>query len=182
MFVKLDSRYADYFPEYSKYFERVLILLKSMYDMNNYGKLFYDELTEWLLEAGSIQYQFQMSIYYNYALDGTNIVVLYYVDDFVYWYTSEAPGRFFVDTLRKIFHVKFLGYAHWLMSIRISHMNNSSFSVYQAIYDNHIVAKNVDTATVKASTKLYKTTLPSDMMFTKAYVINRGEQVEKLTR
>ena len=42
-----------------------------MYGMNNSGKLFADELTEWLLEAGFIQSQFQMSIYYKYVPDGT---------------------------------------------------------------------------------------------------------------
>ena len=31
VFVKLDSRYANYFPEYSDYFGRDLILLKSIY-------------------------------------------------------------------------------------------------------------------------------------------------------
>ena len=52
VFVKLDMRYADYFPEYSQYFERALKLLKSMYGMTNSGKLFADELTEWLIEEG----------------------------------------------------------------------------------------------------------------------------------
>ena len=52
VFVKLDSRYTDYFPEYVRYFGRYLILLKSMYGMTNSGKLFADYLTEWLLEAG----------------------------------------------------------------------------------------------------------------------------------
>ena len=46
VFVKLDVRYTDYFPEYAKYFGRALRLLKSMYVMTNYGKLFADELTE----------------------------------------------------------------------------------------------------------------------------------------
>ena len=31
VFVKLDSRYSDYFPEYSNYFRRALILLKYRY-------------------------------------------------------------------------------------------------------------------------------------------------------
>ena len=55
VFVKLDIRYTDYFPEYAKYFGRALKLFKSMYGMTNSGKLFDDELTEWLLEAGFIQ-------------------------------------------------------------------------------------------------------------------------------
>ena len=51
VFVKLDIRYTHYFPEYAKYFGRALRLLKSMYGMTNSGKLFADELTEWLIEA-----------------------------------------------------------------------------------------------------------------------------------
>ena len=70
-FVKLDIRYTDYFLEYAKNFGRALRLLKSMYGMNNTGKLFSDELTEWLLEAGFIQSQCQMSIYYKYAPYGS---------------------------------------------------------------------------------------------------------------
>ena len=49
VFIKLNIRYTDYFPEYAQYFGRSLILLKSMYVMTNSGKLFADELTEWLL-------------------------------------------------------------------------------------------------------------------------------------
>ena len=47
-----------------------------MYVMTNSRKLFADKLTEWLLEAGFIQSQCQMSIYYKYAPDGSKIVVL----------------------------------------------------------------------------------------------------------
>ena len=69
-FVKLDIRYTDYFPEYAQYFGRDLRLLKSMYGMTNSGKLFSDEFTECLLEAGLIQSQYQMYNYYKYAPDG----------------------------------------------------------------------------------------------------------------
>ena len=65
-----------------------------------------------------------MSIYYKYAPDGTSIAVLSYFDDCLYWYTSEGLGKWFVDTLGKIFHVNFLGYAHWFMSIIISQMKD----------------------------------------------------------
>ena len=65
-----------------------------------------------------------MSIYYKYAPDGSKIVVLSYVDDFFYWYTNEDPVKWFVDTLGKILHVNLLGYSHWFMPIRISHMKD----------------------------------------------------------
>ena len=101
VFVKLESRYADYFTEYPNYFGRYLILLKFMYVMTKYGKLFSDEFTEWLLETGFIKYQCKMSMYYKYATYGTKCFALSYVYDCVYWYTSEALGKWSVDTLAK---------------------------------------------------------------------------------
>ena len=82
-----------------------------------------------------------MYIYYKDAPYGPKIVVLSYVDECVYWYTSEALGKWIVDTLGKIFHVNFLGYAHWFMSIRISPMKDHSISVDQYRYATSIVAK-----------------------------------------
>ena len=80
----MDFNNLKAFPEYVQYFGRALILLKSMYGMTNSGKLFAYELTEWLLEAGFIQSQCQISIYYKYAPGWYKIVVLSYVDDCVY--------------------------------------------------------------------------------------------------
>ena len=108
-----------------------------MCGITNYGELFADELTDWLLESGFIQSKFQMSIYYNYSPDGTYIVVLSYVDDCLYWYASEALGKWFVDALGKIFHVNLLGCVHWFMSIRISQMKDHSIYVYQSRYANY---------------------------------------------
>ena len=67
-----------------------------------------------------------MYIYYKYAPDGSKIVVLSYVEDCVYCYTNEDIGKWFVDTLQKRFHVNFLGFAHWFMSIRISQLKDHS--------------------------------------------------------
>ena len=150
--------------------------------MTKSGKLISGDLIEWLLKAGFILYPFNMSIYYKYAPDGSEIVVLSYVDDCVYCYTSEALGKWFVDTLGNIFHVKFLGYAHWFMSIRISKMRDPSISVDQARYFTSIVAKYLDTATVKVSKEFYNTTLPYDMIFTKDDTSTSDEQVEKFNR
>ena len=80
------------------------------------------------------------------------------------------------------FLVNFLGFAHWFMSIRIYQLKDHSIYVDQARYATSIVAKYLDTATVKVSTKIYKTTLPVDMIFTKEDVSTSDEQVEKLTR
>ena len=88
VFVKLNSRYEDYFTKYPNYFWRSLKLLKSMYGMTNSGNLFADELIEWLNnEEGFTQLKCQMFEYYMHALNGTHIVVLYYAEDCVYCYT-----------------------------------------------------------------------------------------------
>ena len=108
-----------------------------------------------------------MSIYYKYAPDGSKIIVLFYVDDCVYWYTNEDIGKWFVDTLGNRFHVNFLGFGHLFMSIRISQLKDHSISVDQARYARSIVAKSLYTATVKVSNNFYKTTFPDDMIFTK---------------
>ena len=118
-----------------------------------------------------------MSIYYNYAPYGSKIVVLSYVDYCVYRYIHEALGKWFVDNLGKIFHVNFLVYAHWFVSIRISQMKDHSISVDQARYATSVVAKYLDTATVKVSTNFYKTTLSADVIFTKEDVSTSDEQV-----
>ena len=178
VFVKLNIRYIDYLSEHAKYFGRALRLLMLMYGMTNSEKLFYDELTKWFIEAEFIQSKFQKSIYYKYATYGSKMVVLSYVDDCVYWYTNEDIGKWSVDTSGKKFHVNFLGYAHWFMSIRTSQLTDLSISVEKANYDTYIVAKYLDTATVKVGKTFYKATFPDDMIFIKEDVSTSDEQVE----
>ena len=84
-----------------------------MYGMTNYVKIFVDELTNCIMdESGSKQSQCKISIYYRFAPYGSRLVVLSYVDEYVYWYIYEELGKWFVDTLGKIFNAKFLGYSH----------------------------------------------------------------------
>ena len=56
-------------------------------------------------------------------------------------------------------------------------MNSHSISVDQARYATSVVSKCLDTATVKATTNIYKTTLPSDIIFTKYDTSTSDEQV-----
>ena len=67
-------------------------------------------------------------------------------------------------------------------SIRIFQMKDHSISVDQARYTTYVVAKYLDTATVKVITKFYKTTFPDEIIFTKEDVSTSDEQVENLTR
>ena len=79
--------------------------------------------------------------------------------------SSVRTHKYFLADATK--HVNFLGYSHFFMSIIISYRRYHLISVDQARYATPIVAKYLDTDTVQASTKFYKTTLPYDMIFTK---------------
>ena len=68
-----------------------------------------------------------------------------------WWYTYEELVKWFVDTLGKILHAKFLGYTHWLVSISISQLNDHSISVDQARYVTPAVEKYLGTSTIKES-------------------------------
>ena len=61
-------------------------------------------------------------------------------------------------------------------------MNDHSISVDQFRYDTSVVAKYLDTDTVRTSTNFYKNIFPYYIIFTKADASNSDEQVEKLTR
>ena len=87
-----------------------------------------------------------------------------------------------MDALGKIFHVNFLGYAHWFIPIRIYRINDHYIYMDQDRYATSIVTKYLDTSTVKTSTIFYKNTFPYDMIFAKADASTSYEQVEKLTR
>ena len=68
------------------------------------------------------------------------------------------------------------------MSIRISQLKDHSIYVDQARYATSVVAKYLDTATVKLSKTFYNTTLPADMIFKKEDLSTSDEQVENFTR
>ena len=59
IFLKLDSRYADYFPSYSSYFGRALISLKYVYGITNYGKLFLMSRHNGCLKQASLNLNFR---------------------------------------------------------------------------------------------------------------------------
>ena len=66
--------------------------------MTNYGNIFADKITNWMIdEEGFRQSQFQMPIYYKFVPDGSKIVVLYYIDDCIYCYTSDYIGKLFMS-------------------------------------------------------------------------------------
>ena len=118
--------------------------------MTNDGNLFVDKITNWIIyEAGFKHSKCQIYTYYKYTKYRSRLVVLSYFNDFIYWYKSEELGQLFVDTLGKRFHVNFLGYAHCFISVSISQFKEYCISADQDSYDTSVVAKYLDTVTIK---------------------------------
>ena len=67
------------------------------------------------------------------------------------------------------------------MSIIILQLRNYSISVYQDRYTTSVVAKYLDTNTIKEKSEFHNTTLPHDMIFTKYYAFTIDKQVEALS-
>ena len=88
-----------------------------------------------------------MSIYYKYASDGYKFVMLSYVDDCIYWYTSEKLVKWFLDKLGNIFHVSFLVYSHWFLYIRISQLKEHCILLDWSGCATSVVENYPDTAT-----------------------------------
>ena len=61
-------------------------------------------------------------------------------------------------------------------------MKDHYISVDQARYSTYIVAKYLDTATVRTGENFHHTHLPSDMIFNKSDASISDEKIEKLTR
>ena len=64
------------------------------------------------------------------------------------------------------------------MSISISQLKDHFISLDKAIYATSVVAKYIDTATVKKSTNFYMTTFPFDMIFNNNDVSTSDYEVE----
>ena len=75
--------------------------------------------------------------------------MLSYVDDCVYWYKYEELGKWSVDKLGNIFHVNFLGYAHWFSSIKTSQLMENYIPVDKSRYTTSVVEMYLENSTMK---------------------------------
>ena len=139
-----------------------------MYGMTSSGKIFSNGITNWLIDEADFKHsQCKIYIHYKYSPYVSKLVVLSYVDEFVYWYTSEEIWKWFVDTLEKILYVKFWGYARWFISISISQLKNYYISVDQARYATFVIEIYIYNETIKENPRFHNTTLLHDTIFTK---------------
>ena len=116
IFVRLQVDYMKFFPEYSQYFQKPLLLNKTLYGLTVSAKFWNIELTSWLLKnnfKSVSQSRADPSLFIWNNGQGEWLVFIFYVDDGLYCGNDERIENDFFKKLSSRFQVEAKGYAHW---------------------------------------------------------------------
>jgi len=100
-----------------------------MYGMTLSGKYWYQDLMEFLVPIGFVQSTVTRCLFFQKYEDGSVIYLLNYVDDMLYFGTSDntllafetsLAERFNMATLAERFNMATKGQVHWYLATRIT--------------------------------------------------------------
>ena len=180
VFIKLPAIYGQLFPEYAAYCGKPVMLLKAMYGMTLSGKYWYEEFRDWLVSVGFTQSSTCPVLFTRHEPDGSFLRIIFYIDDGLYFATSDGALERFKKELPERFNVVFQGTAHWYLSARIHQDNQNNITMDQARYAKSIVTRYLDGAGVKRINSAHNTILPADFMPTVEDKANTMEESKKL--
>ncbi len=126
--------YANYFPEYAKYFGEPLLLDKGIYGLVYSGKYWNIEFSEWLYSQGLIQSQAEPSFFVLHDKHIQWLRLLFFADDMLYNGSNNSIEKTFKDSVKNRFNVKFLGHAQWFLQMRIHQHKDSTHTLDQHRY------------------------------------------------
>jgi len=112
IFVKLDPRYKEYFPDLAKWFGVPLRLKKCMYGVTFSGKFWSLELSDWFKSEGFIRSTADTTYHIKYFDDGSWVRVISYVDDVLYFGSNDKAEKQFEEAVAKKFRIDLNGQAH----------------------------------------------------------------------
>ncbi len=102
----MPTYYGSIFPEFKQYCGTPLRLLKAMYGMTLSGKFWYQDLLEFLVSMGFLQSTVIRCLFYQKYSDGSVIFILNYVDDMLYYGTSDQTLLGFEMKLSERFNLE----------------------------------------------------------------------------
>ena len=94
-FVKLHKIYGKLFPEFDEYCGVPMLLLNAIYGMTLAGKYWYQDCSEWLISVGFIECPTCLVLFIIKEKDGSELWIVSYVDDFLYFGTTEHTRKKF---------------------------------------------------------------------------------------
>ena len=162
IFVFLDEIVGEVCPEFSKFVGRPLLLERALYGLATSGKYWYEDLDEYLQLIGFRKSTVDPCFYSRKTKAGI-LRLINYVDDTLYFGTTDESEEEFVKELRNRFNFNLLGTASWYLGIKIN------YNKLGATIDQQLYAKSIVNKLVKKGTDIYprNTPLQPDITLTK---------------
>ena len=186
IFVKMPASWGKVLPKFSPYFGRPLLLKRALYGLTSAGRLFSQDLYEWLI----YEYHFRMSdvdtalLVYRDQRSGHYIKLIQYCDDLLYQSSSMALKADFEKKLAQRFQCDLLGQAHWFLQARVTQHADFSITLDQSRYVLSIIRRFLPTHPVKSileeTRRQYRSPLPAGFVFTKDDLSATAEAVKAL--
>jgi hypothetical protein len=164
IFVKIPAIYGSIFPEFQQYCGVPLRLLKSLYGMTLSGKYWYQDLMEFLISIGFIQSTVVKCLFFKKLTDGSVIFLLNYVDDMLYYGSSDDALLTFEIQLSERFNLETKGQAHWYLATRITQLASYDIILNQTRYCSSIIKKYLDSVGCKNVSRKHTIPLPCDFV------------------
>jgi hypothetical protein len=143
-------------------------LLRSLYGLHRAPKLWFDKLCSHLKSMGLQQSSISPCLFVGTLVEGEPpVYVGIYVDDIIYFSSSDAVEKVFEEGLSKIGNVDFMGQVSHFLGIEFSwkHHADGNLSVsltQQSFAENLIDSVNYTTASTSTHVSPYRPGLPID--------------------
>ena len=141
LFLQLPKEYLPHFPQYKAYFEKPVLLNKSIYGTDFAHKVFSDDLCKWLLSNEEMTFknsEVDPSLFV-YRNGEEFLYLIVYVDDCLYFGSSDEIEAKLGVVLKKRFALELQGNAHWFLGTRIYREQDGSYIIDQETYAKHVL-------------------------------------------
>ena len=92
-------------------------------------------------------------------IDGTQIYILSYVDEMLYYGADEDKLAEFEERLKARFNLETMGQAHWYLGTRINQLSNFDIELDQSRYCSALIKKYLENAGAPKVTRCHETLL-----------------------
>ena len=154
-----------------------MLLNKGIYGLTYSGKFWNEEFSEWLLDQGFEQSTADTTYFIRYYKDGSWIRLIFYVDDLLYFGSSDAVEKEFEQSVSRRFNIDYNGQANWFLQMRIQQYEDFSISIDQTRYTKVLLRKYCPDNAPFGTPKHRNTPAPPKYLYSKE---NRPSPEEKV--
>ena len=169
LFIQLPKDFAEYIPEYAEYFRDPQLLVKSLYGQTISAKVFNNDLTEWLTkneEIPFVQSEVDPGLYV-YRNGDEYLYLICYIDDSLYFGSTDEIEKKFGDALGKRFKLELQGWSHWFLGTRLYREKDGSYLLDQENYIKHVLNRYCGEDSPWGLPPIQNTPAPIEYAFTK---------------